>query len=346
MLEQYTARLEVGANLTTSQMNSAMDALFSNADSDIQKAAFLQNLTNKGETDDELYSMLEKMDQYALHISPKCQGTLIDVCGTGGDNLFTFNISTASAFVIAASGGFVAKHGNRSVSGISGSADIFEYFGYDLNVDQQKLTSMIEKRGIGFLFAQKFHPAMKNVAVARKILGVRTAFNILGPLCNPSCVKNQLIGVFSDMYLERIINILKRKNAQNVMTVHSEDGLDELSTTSKNKIYFLKDGIIQKTILDPQKLNLHQASLKDFQISSKQDAIKAFLSVLDGTAKQSMQEITALNAAGGLIVGNVVKDFTEGLEIALDTIQSGKSFTHFYNFIKEYGDLNKVKELT
>jgi anthranilate phosphoribosyltransferase len=345
MLARLTAKLEEGTDMSISDMSSAMDLLLSNKIPDEQKAAFLQNLTKKGETDDELYAMLGKMDEYGIHISPKCHGTIIDVCGTGGDKLQTFNISTTAAFVIAAAGGYVAKHGNRSISGISGSADIFEFFGYDLNSTPEKITSIIEKFRIGFLFAQKFHPAMKNVAAARKLLGTRTAFNLLGPLCNPARVKNQLIGVFSDAYLDRVIAILKMRGAQNIMTVHSEDGLDELSTTSKNRICFLKEGNTGKLTIDPEKLGLRKASIKDLQISSKQDALKAFLSVLNGTASQSMHEITALNAAGGLIVANIVDDFEQGLELSMQTIKSGKAYSHFVDFVKECGDVAKLEEI-
>ncbi|MFY9301026.1 MAG: anthranilate phosphoribosyltransferase [Candidatus Nitrosotenuis sp.] len=344
MLEQLTDRLASGTNLPMSDMENAMDLLLSGEVQDAKKAEFLKNLAKKGETDDELYAMLSKMDERCIHISPKCPGTIIDVCGTGGDSLGTFNISTAASFVIAASGGFVAKHGNRSVSGVSGSADVFEYFGYDLNAEPQKITEIIEKHRIGFLFAPRFHPAMKNVAAARKILGTRTAFNLLGPLCNPARVKNQLIGVFSDEYLERIVAILGKRGAQNIMAVRSEDGLDELSTTAKSKICFLRNGKVEKSTLDPQKLGLQKATIKDLQISSKREAVKAFLSVLDGTANRSMQETTALNAAGGLIVGNIAKDFDEGLKIAMQSIKSGKAYSHFTKFVKDCGDLSKMKE--
>lgn len=344
MLERLTDRLAAGMNLPVSDMENAMDLLLSDKISDVKKAEFLKNLAKKGETDDELYAMLGKMDEYCVHISPKCPGTIIDVCGTGGDSLGTFNISTAASFVIAASGGFVAKHGNRSVSGVSGSADIFEYFGYDLDANPQKITEIIEKYQIGFLFAPKFHPAMKNVAAARKILGTRTAFNLLGPLCNPARVKNQLIGVFSDEYLERIVSILGKRSAQNIMTVRSEDGLDELSTTAKSRICLLRNGKVGKSTIDPQKLGLHKATIKDLQISSKQEAIKAFLSVLDGTANRSMQETTALNAAGGLIVGNMAKDFDEGLAIAMQAIKSGKAYSHFTEFVRNCCDSSKLKE--
>lgn len=345
MITDLTAKLQKGQDLLLEEMDSAMGELLSIHVSDQEKAEFLRHLTKKGETDDELYAMLAKMDSLGMHIKPECSGTLIDVCGTGGDKMQTFNISTSAAFVIAACGGFVAKHGNRSVSGVSGSADIFEFFGYDLDSPPQKIEKMIEKFRIGFLFAQKFHPAMKNVAAARKLVGARTAFNLLGPLCNPAQVKNQLIGVFSDQYLERIVLILKRRNAQNVMTVHSVDGLDELSTSSKSKICFLHDGKIEKLVIDPQKIGLHESTIKDLQISSKQEAIKAFLSVLNGTANRSMQEITALNAAGGLIVANIVQNFDEGVEMTLQAIKSGKAYSHFAEFVKECGDFSKISEV-
>jgi anthranilate phosphoribosyltransferase len=345
MITALTSKLKASQNLSISEMNDAMDEMLSENTSDQQKAEFLRYLSAKGESDDELYAMLGKMDEYGLHIEPKCQGILIDVCGTGGDKLSTFNISTAAAFVIAAAGGFVAKHGNRSVSGVCGSADIFEHFGYDLNAPPEKTQKTIEKFRIGFLFAQKFHPAMKNVATARKSLAARTAFNLLGPLSNPARVKNQLIGVFSDEYLERIILIMKRRGAKNIMTVHSQDGLDEISTTAKNNVYFLHNDKIEKTIIDPEKLGLRKASIKDLQVSTRHDAIKAFLSVLDGTSNRSMHEITILNAAGGLIVADIVKNFAEGIEIASQTIKSGKAYSYFVDFIKENGSVQKLREV-
>ena len=253
MIKELAEQLSHRTNLTIDQMTSVMDEILTGTQSDENVAEFLKNLTEKGESDDELLAMLNKMEEYSLHISPNCKGKIIDVCGTGGDKLKTFNISTAASFVIAGAGGNVAKHGNRSISGVSGSADIFEYFGFDLNSEPSNVNEMIEKLGIGFMFAQKFHPAMKNVAKARKVVGSRTAFNLLGPLTNPAMVKNQLIGVFSDNYQERIVKILQRKNMQRlVMAVRSADGMDELSTTSKNQICMLKNNTITKMTLDPQ----------------------------------------------------------------------------------------------
>jgi len=304
---------------------------------------FLISLTEKGETDQELLAMLDKMQENSIHIHPKIDQNIIDVCGTGGDKMNTFNISTTASFVIAASGVVVAKHGNRSSSGISGSADIFEYFGYDLNMEPNKVQEIIEKFGIGFMFAPKFHPAMKNVAEARKTIGKRTAFNLLGPLTNPALVKHQLVGVYSKEYLSRVISLLESRGSESVMTVISNDGLDELSTTSKNYIYQLNKGEVTSSVLDPTELGLSKAKLPDLQVSTNEEAINAFASVLNGTAKKSMLEITALNAAAGLIVGGFSEKFDEALSISFQTIKSGKAYDLFRDFIKYCGDTAKLE---
>jgi len=343
MIKDLTQQLSRGDSLTIEQMTSVMNEILGGTQNDQDVADFLKNLTQKGESDDELLAMLNKMEEYSLHISPNCKGKIIDVCGTGGDKLKTFNISTAASFVIAGASGNVAKHGNRSISGVSGSADIFEYFGFDLNSEPNKVNETIEKFGIGFMFAQKFHPAMKNVAKARKVVGGRTAFNLLGPLTNPAMVKNQLIGVFSEDYQERIVKILQRKNAETIMTVRSADGMDELSTTSKNQICMLKNNTITKMTLDPQKVGLQKGNISDIQISSKEDAIKSFVTVLDGSANKTKIEITALNAAGGLIVSDIADSFTDAVELALNSIHSGKAFDKLENFVKNCGDIEKLE---
>ena len=343
MIKELAEQLSHGNNLTIDQMTSVMDELLTGTQTDEDVAEFLKNLTQKGESDDELLAMLNKMEEFALHISPNCQGKVIDVCGTGGDKLKTFNISTAASFVVAAAGGNVAKHGNRSMSGVSGSADIFEYFGFDLDSEPMKVNETIEKFGIGFMFAQKFHPAMKNVANARKVVGGRTAFNLLGPLTNPARVKNQLIGVFSEDYQERIVKILQRKNAETIMSVRSNDGMDELSTTSKNQICLLKNNTITKMTLDPQEVGLQKGNISDIQIDSKKDAVKSFVDVLNDTANKTKIEITALNAAGGLIVSDIADSFDEAIELALNTIHSGKAFDKLKNFVKNCGDMGKLE---
>jgi anthranilate phosphoribosyltransferase len=343
MISEYITKISSNKNLRYDEMSQIMKEILSGKISVDETTNFLRTLTEKGETDQELLAMLDEMQENVIHIRPKIDQNIIDVCGTGGDRLSTFNISTSASFVIAASGVVVAKHGNKSSSGISGSADIFEYFGYDLNMEPNKVQEIIEKFGIGFMFAPKFHPAMKNVAEARKIIGKRTAFNLLGPLTNPASVKHQLVGVYSKEYLSRVISLLESRGSESVMTVISEDGLDELSTTSKNYIYQLNKGEVTSSVLDPAELGLSKAKLQDLQVSTSDEAINAFVSVLNGTAKKSMLEITALNAAAGLIVGGFSEKFDEALSISLQTIKKGKAYDLFRDFIKYCGDVTKLE---
>ena len=343
MLEELTHMLESRQNLSFDQMIGGMDEILSGQHTDQIVSKFLQNLTLKGETDDELLAMLTKMDEYSLHISPNCNGTIIDMCGTGGDKLKTFNISTAASFVVAAAGGYVAKHGNRSVSGVSGSADIFEFFCYNLASKPKEITEMIEKFGIGFMFAQKFHPAMKNVAEARKIIGGRTAFNLLGPLSSPAQVTNQMVGVFSEQYLQRIVRLLQKRNSKTIMSVRALDGMDELSTTANNQICMLKNETVTTSTLNPEKYGLSKGNIHDIQINNKIDAIKSFVKVLNNTANKTMIEITALNAAGGLIISNICDDFDYGIDLALETITSGKAYEKLKEFVKYCDGLEKLE---
>jgi anthranilate phosphoribosyltransferase len=345
LISDLITKLQEKIDLTYDEMNQVMTDVLSGKTDDTQNANFLSNLADKGETDDELLGMLDKMQEFSLKIEPKNQGTVIDMCGTGGDKMQTFNISTTASFVVAAAGGIVAKHGNRSSSGVSGSADIFEYFGYDLNLEPPKIADILEKHNICFMFAQKFHPAMRHVSAARKQLGKRTAFNLLGPLSNPAGVKNQLVGVFSIEYLDRLPLILKRKGAENIMTVRSDDGMDEFSTSATNRVCILKNDKVLMNAIDPEVIGLHKSSLQDIQIKTKEDAIKSFVGVLNNTANQAMIETTALNAAGGLIVANISKNFEEAVELALNTIKSGKAFSLLEKFVKDTGDISKLREI-
>ena len=344
MLDELTDTLKNNQNLSFEEMATAMNEILQGKYKDEVIANFLQNLTSKGETDDELLAMLNKMNQFSVSISPNCKSSIIDMCGTGGDNLKTFNISTTASFVVAAAGGYVAKHGNRSVSGVSGSADIFEYFGFDLGSDPRQISNMIEKIGIGFMFAPTFHPAMKNVANARKIIGKRTAFNLLGPLSNPANVKHQLVGVFADDYIKRIVKIMQKNNSETILAVRSEDGMDELSVTSKNKVCMLKNDKITEFIINPEDYNIEKCNLSDIQISTKQEAIDAFLSVINNTSNKTMKEITVLNAAGGMLVGGICDKFDEGIELARETINNGKTLEKLKQFAKINNALEKVKE--
>jgi anthranilate phosphoribosyltransferase len=345
MISEFIKKLEEKTNLSYEEVNGIMTDILSGNTTDSENALFLSNLADKGETDDELLGMLDKMNEFALKVVPKNQGTIIDMCGTGGDKLQTFNISTTASFVVAAAGGVVAKHGNRSSSGVSGSADIFEYFGYDLNQDPSQIANVLEKHNICFMFAQKFHPAMKHVSIARKQIGKRTAFNLLGPLSNPAGVKNQLVGVFSIEYLDRLPLIMKRRGVENIMTVRSDDGMDEFSTSSVNRVCILRNDKVLMNAIDPEVVGLHKSTLSDIQIKTKEDAIKSFVGVLNNTSNQAMIETTALNAAGGLIVANIAKNFEEGVEIALKTIRDGSAYRLLENFVKDTGNYEKLKEI-
>jgi anthranilate phosphoribosyltransferase len=344
MLSELSAALENNQDLSFDQMAIAMNEILHGEHEDEIIAKFLQDLSLKGETDDELLAMLDKMNQFSVKISPNCKSKIIDMCGTGGDNLKTFNISTTASFVVAAAGGYIAKHGNRSVSGVSGSADIFEYFGFDLGSEPSKVVNMIEKIGIGFMFAPTFHPAMKNVVNARKILGKRTAFNLLGPLSNPANVKHQLIGVFADDYIKRIVKIMQKNHSETILAVRSEDGMDELSATSKNKVCMLKNNEITELIINPKDYSIGNGSLSDIQVSTKQEAIESFLSVLNNTSNKTMKEVTVLNAAGGILVEGMCDRFDESVELARETINSGKSFEKLKQFAKENNALDKLEE--
>jgi anthranilate phosphoribosyltransferase len=345
MISDLIGKLQQKTDLTYVEMNNIMTDVLSGKTTDQENIDLLSSLADKGETDDELLGMLDKMQEFSLKVEPKNKGTVIDMCGTGGDKIQTFNVSTTASFVVAASGGIVAKHGNRSSSGISGSADIFEYFGYDLNSEPAQITDILEKHNICFMFAQKFHPAMRHVSTARKQLTKRTAFNLLGPLSNPASVKNQLIGVFSTEYLDRLPLILKRKGSENIMTVRSDNGMDEFSTSAINRVCILRGDKVLMNAIDPEVVGLHKSKLQDIQINSKEHAIQSFVGVLNNTANQAMIETTALNAAGGLIVANVSKNFEEAVEIALNTIKDGKAFKLLERFVQDTGNIAKLKEI-
>ncbi|MCV0392320.1 MAG: anthranilate phosphoribosyltransferase [Nitrosopumilus sp.] len=345
MISNIIEKLKQKTDLSYDETNQIMTDILSGKTTDSENVDFLSNLASKGETDDELLAMLDKMQEFSLKIEPKNEGTVIDMCGTGGDKLQTFNISTTASFVVAAAGGIVAKHGNRSSSGVSGSADIFEYFGYDLNLEPLEISEILQRHNICFMFAQKFHPAMRFVSSARKQIGKRTAFNLLGPLSNPANVKNQLVGVFSIEYLDRLPLLLKRKGAENIMTVRSDDGMDEFSTSATNRVCILRNEKTLMNTIDPEVLGLHKSNLSDIQIKTKDDAIKSFVSVLNNTSNQAMTETTALNAAGGLIVSNICKNFEEAIELALKTIKDGKAMSLLERFVKDTGNFSKLKEI-
>lgn len=346
MISGLASKLRVGEDLKYEEMSSAMADMLSGVATDAENVEFLGALAEKGETDEELLGMLDMMREFSVSVDPKTREALIDMCGTGGDRLRTFNISTAASFVVAAAGGRVAKHGNRSSSGASGSADIFEYFGYDLEQGPEETAGILDRHGICFMFAQRFHPAMRHVAPARRLLARRTAFNLLGPLSNPAGVSNQLIGVSSAELLSRLPGLLARRGAQNIMTVFSDDGMDEFSTSAPNRIATLKDGRVVTGTVDPAAVGLHESSLSEITVQTRRQALEAFVGAISGTASRAMVETTALNAAGGLIVAGIADGFGNAVEMALSAIRDGGALRALESFVSDTGEITRLREIT
>lgn len=338
-------KLIARANLSDREITQALDAIFAGTVSDAAIAAFLVALSMKGETAGELRSILLSLRNHAKRITPVVQGPLIDTCGTGGDSIRSFNISTAAAIVASAAGAKVAKHGNRSVSGVCGSADFLEYVGLDLNAPPSKVQASIENAGIGFLFAPLFHPSMKHVANARKTIGIRTVFNMVGPLSNPCTnISGQVIGVFEPSLLEVFAQVCQGQ-INEAMIVHAHDGFDELSNTCENDVLWVSgDRQIKRIRIHPRAVGLQVAKPEQLVVRSKEESVKDTLQSIHGKAAREKQDIVVLNAAAALVVSKIAQDFKDGVEIARDAIKSGKAQDKLSQMIKYCGDLEKLKE--
>ncbi|MGH9922614.1 MAG: anthranilate phosphoribosyltransferase [Nitrososphaerales archaeon] len=345
MIQECITKLLESRNLQYEEMVHCMHEIMRGNANDKSIASFLLSLKTKGETVDELKAMLDVMNEFAVKIKPSVSGRLVDTCGTGGDKIKTFNISTVSAFVASAAGVNIAKHGNRSVSGPCGSADVLEYFGYDLDTEPSKVKECIEQLGIGFMFAPKFHPAMKNVANARKELGVRTAFNLLGPLSNPADVDAQVVGVYDLSLIDKIAQLLKNIGRKEAMVFHADDGLDELSNTCINHISWIRDSSIDKVDLDPKTLRISIAERADLSVASKAESALQMFKILNGSADEKKLGVVLLNASAALIVGDKADSFEEGIELARKAIESGNAFKKFGSLIRKCGNVSKLLEL-
>jgi anthranilate phosphoribosyltransferase len=338
-------KLVARTNLSDKEVSQAIDAILSGHTADSAIAAFLVALAMKGETAEELHSVLLSLRKHATMISPNVRGPLIDTCGTGGDSIKSFNISTAAAIVASAAGAVVAKHGNRSVSGLCGSADFFEYLGLDLQVPPAKVQTCIEKAGIGFIFAPMFHPSMKHVEAARKAIGIRTVFNMVGPLSNPCTnISGQVIGVFEPALLEIFAQISQQRLNES-MIVHAHDGFDELSNTCENDILWVSGNRQTKRLrLHPSAIGMQLARSEQLIVNSKEQSIGNTMQSIHGKAGREKQDIVVLNAAAALIVSKIAHDFKDGVEIARDAIRSGKAQDKLSQVIKYCGDPEKLRE--
>lgn len=322
MITDAIRKVVVNEDLSFEEAKNAMDEIMSGRATPSQIASLITALRMKKETIEEISAFATVMRAKATKISPKTTN-LIDTCGTGGDSTGTFNISTATAFVVSAAGMAVAKHGNRCVSSSCGAADVLEALGVNINIEPSIVEQCIDEVGIGFLFAQALHQAMKYAGPTRKEIGIRTVFNILGPLTNPAGAKYQLLGVYDPALITVMANVLRELGTKSALVVHG-NGLDEITTTGATKVCQLKDGKITTLDITPGELGLKQASLDDLAGGTPKENAQIIKDILEGHSGPKT-DIVLLNAAGAAVAAEVVNDFKEGIEIARDSIKSGKA---------------------
>lgn len=347
MIREGIQKLVDGNHLTYEEAVSIMTEVMSGQATSSQTAAFLTALRAKGEAVEELIAFASVMKSHCRQIRPKVQGRLLDTCGTGGDKIKTFNVSTAAAFVIAGAGVYVAKHGNRGVTGKCGSADVLEYLGLNLTLEPQQTASVIEKVGVGFMFAPAFHPAMKYAAEPRREIGIRTIFNLLGPLTNPAGADAQVLGVYDQKLVVPIAFALQKLGCKEAMVVHGLDGLDEISTVGKTVIAHLKDGSISKAEFTPADFGLPQAQVGDLQCTSVEESAHILFKILTGKEKGTAKaDIVLINAAAGIMVAGKASDFKEGFKLAQQSISSGAAYAKLKELIDASdGTPTKLREL-
>ncbi|MEK7778507.1 MAG: anthranilate phosphoribosyltransferase [Pseudomonadota bacterium] len=300
--------------------------------SPVLMAAILSGLRTKKETVEEITAAAQVMREYATQVEVSNKNYLVDTCGTGGDSAHTFNISTAAALVAAAAGASVAKHGGRSVSSKSGSADVLEALGVNLNQTPQQIALSIQEIGVGFMFAPNYHSAMKHAAPVRRELGVKTLFNILGPLTNPAGAKKQVLGVFSVDLVETLAHVLQRLGSQHVLIVHGSDGLDEITITGKTHIGELKNNTIQSYTIQPEDFGFHSTPIQDIQVNDAEHAKAMLLSVLKNKSGAA-RDVVILNAGAAIYVAGVVDNLAAGITKAQKTIESGAALKKLHELV-------------
>ena len=309
-------------NLNENEMHDVMNSIMTGQTTDAQIGAFLVGLSMKGETIEEITASAKVMRALATSVELSSNDYLVDTCGTGGDGLGLFNISTASAFVVAAAGGKVAKHGNRSISSKSGSADVLEAAGINLNISPELISRCIEEIGVGFMFAPAHHSAMKHAIGPRKELAVRTIFNVLGPLTNPAKAPNQIMGVYDKGLVEPIANVLKGLNSRHVMVVHSEDGLDEFSIAKKTYVAELKDNNISTYTVHPHDFGFEEGNLDSIKAENADQSLALINEAFSGK-KGVARDIIALNAGAAIYVSGLVNSLNEGIQKAKQVLSNG-----------------------
>jgi anthranilate phosphoribosyltransferase len=323
MIKEALSKIVSRKDLTSAEAREVMREIMLGQATPAQIGAFLTALRMKGETVDEIAGCAQAMRESAIKVEPKREA-LVDTCGTGGDGKGTFNISTTVAFVAAGAGLAVAKHGNRSVSSKCGSADLLQALGVNLELTPEQVAQCIDEVGIGFLFAPKLHPAMKHALGPRQEIGLRTLFNILGPLSNPAQAKRQLLGVYHSDLTELMSEVLHALGAEHAFVVHGADGLDELSVTGPNKVSQLSNSHIETFYLDPKELGLPRARLSELAGGTMEDNATITKALLQGE-KGPKRDIVLLNTSAVLIAGGKATSFSEGLVLAAEAIDGGRA---------------------
>ena len=323
MLKPYIKKVAERENLTLEQAKEAMTIIVEGKATEAQIAGFICLMRMKGETVEEITGFATVMREHAIKIKQPQNKLVVDTCGTGGDKSNTFNVSTIAAFVVSGAGLAVAKHGNRAVSSQCGSADVLLELGVNIEVPVEVVEKCLNEIDIAFLFAPSLHPAMKYAIGPRRQLGIRTFFNLLGPLTNPACVDRQVIGLFSDSWRELVAQVLKNMGSKQAMIVHGQDGLDELSLCAPTNITELcNDGSIKNYTVSPEDLGLARAELSDLSGADKKTNARIAREILDG-AKGPKTDMVLLNAAAAIYIGGLADSLAKGIELARKSIESG-----------------------
>jgi anthranilate phosphoribosyltransferase len=320
-----------GKPLTREQAREIMDQVMAGEATPVQVAGLLIALRAKGETVDEMTGFVDSMRAHATPLEVP-DGT-IDTCGTGGDRAGTFNISTAAALVAAGAGIPVAKHGNRAASSRCGSADVLEALGVDITLGPEGVRRCIDASGMGFCFAPTFHPAMRHAGPARRELGVRTVFNVLGPLANPGRVRRQALGVGAASLAPLMVRVLKDLGHQRALVFFGEDGIDELTTTGPSRVFELKDGAVTEYELEPEEIGLHRSRADDLKGGTPPENAQLLRQVLEGE-RGPRRDVVVLNAAAAILAAGRAADWKEGTAIAIESVDSGRA-KHVLNRLVE-----------
>lgn len=332
-MKEILSKLVAGNDLTKEEAMKAQEMILSGEATQSQIACFLTALRMKGETLDEITGLAMVLRDKANTISPKVDN-YVDFVGTGGDCTYSFNISTTSAFVVAAAGVPVAKHGNRSISSKSGAGDVLEALGVNISADPDVVEKCVEEVGIGFMFAPHFNPAMKYVGPVRKEMGIRTVFNILGPLSNPSRAKAMVVGVYSPSLTEVIAETMANLDVKRGFVVSGEDNMDEFTLTGSSTVSEIKDGKVETYEITPEQFGLKRCKIEDLQGGDGTVNAQITKDILSGKERGAKREIVLLNAGAALYIGGKAESIEEGIRIAGETIDSGKAMETLEAMVK------------